>query len=246
MTPPFATAATTAAEVHPSGVPSPMTVVGSEVSTASAAAGIAPWPSGFPAVKGAAATAEAVRAGAVLWDGEGSAEGRAAVGDGEAGAEAFGAGAADSVCDAVFDCTDAHPVSAAPTRMQHTNTRETRTFRRGESTARYYGYRRPAPGEVRGRRRHGTFAPVDRHPRRAGRSSPVPRRLGLAPDRRLGRRALRREPSRPTGCAGRAARGPTSGASPAPRRRWRCGRCRPRRAVPRRSRIRASRGRPAA
>jgi hypothetical protein len=55
MTPPLATAATTAAEVQLSAVPLPTTVVGCEVSTACAAAGTAAWPSGLPNDDGAAA-----------------------------------------------------------------------------------------------------------------------------------------------------------------------------------------------
>jgi hypothetical protein len=55
ITPPFATASTTAAEVQPAGVPLPITVVGFELSAASAAAGIAAWPSEFPGA-GSAAT----------------------------------------------------------------------------------------------------------------------------------------------------------------------------------------------
>jgi hypothetical protein len=57
ITPPFATAATTAADVQLAGVPLPITRVGWEVSTAAAAAGIAAWPLGFPGIGNAAATA---------------------------------------------------------------------------------------------------------------------------------------------------------------------------------------------
>lgn len=48
MTPPLATAATTAAEVQLAAVPLPTTVVGCDVSTAWPAAGIGAWPSGLP------------------------------------------------------------------------------------------------------------------------------------------------------------------------------------------------------
>ena len=47
MTPPAATAATTAADVHEAGVPSPMTRVGCDVSSAIASAGTLAWPSGL-------------------------------------------------------------------------------------------------------------------------------------------------------------------------------------------------------
>jgi hypothetical protein len=49
ITPPFATAATKAADVQLSGVPVPTTVVGFDVSSAAASAGTLQWPSGFPA-----------------------------------------------------------------------------------------------------------------------------------------------------------------------------------------------------
>jgi hypothetical protein len=79
ITPPLATAATTAAEVQPAGVPVPMIVVGFEVSAACPAAGIAAWPLGLP--------------GAGSWtdDGEGDAEGE---GDGDADGELGGDDAA--------------------------------------------------------------------------------------------------------------------------------------------------------
>src|SRR4051812_43545319 len=48
MIPPLATAATTAADVQPAGVPRPTTRLGCEVSTARAAAGIAACPAGLP------------------------------------------------------------------------------------------------------------------------------------------------------------------------------------------------------
>src|SRR3954447_7167284 len=48
MTPPLATAATTAAEVQPAGVPRPTTRSGCEVSTARASAGIEACPAGLP------------------------------------------------------------------------------------------------------------------------------------------------------------------------------------------------------
>ncbi|GII05914.1 hypothetical protein Pta02_79220 [Planobispora takensis] len=48
MTPPAATARTTAREVQPAGVPSPTTRVGREVSTTRASAGTAARPRGFP------------------------------------------------------------------------------------------------------------------------------------------------------------------------------------------------------
>lgn len=49
MTPPAATAATTAADVQLAGVPLPTVRAGCEVSTARAAAGTGAWPPGFPA-----------------------------------------------------------------------------------------------------------------------------------------------------------------------------------------------------
>nr|WP_228561900.1 hypothetical protein [Catenulispora rubra] len=52
MTPPFATAATTAADVQLAALPSPTTVVGCDVSTACAAAGTGAWPSGLPNAAG--------------------------------------------------------------------------------------------------------------------------------------------------------------------------------------------------
>ncbi|HTZ23458.1 MAG TPA: hypothetical protein VMC83_05645 [Streptosporangiaceae bacterium] len=48
MTPPLATARTTAAEVQLAGLPVPMTVVGLAVLTAPAAAGTGAWPLGLP------------------------------------------------------------------------------------------------------------------------------------------------------------------------------------------------------
>jgi hypothetical protein len=48
ITPPAATAATTASDVQLAGVPSPITRVGFDVSSAAASAGIAASPSGFP------------------------------------------------------------------------------------------------------------------------------------------------------------------------------------------------------
>jgi hypothetical protein len=55
MTPPAATAATTAAEVQLPAVPVPMTRSGRETSAARASGGTAACPSGFPAVSGPAA-----------------------------------------------------------------------------------------------------------------------------------------------------------------------------------------------
>ena len=49
ITPPRATAATNAALVQLAAVPSPTTVVGVELSSGAASAGIAQWPSGLPA-----------------------------------------------------------------------------------------------------------------------------------------------------------------------------------------------------
>src|SRR3954469_23011582 len=48
ITPPAATAATTAAAVQPAGVPLPMTRSGLRASTARASTGTAAWPSGLP------------------------------------------------------------------------------------------------------------------------------------------------------------------------------------------------------
>jgi hypothetical protein len=55
MTPPAATAATTAADVQLPGVPLPTVRVGCEVSTAPASAGTAACPAGFPALSEPAA-----------------------------------------------------------------------------------------------------------------------------------------------------------------------------------------------
>jgi hypothetical protein len=49
ITPPVATAATTADDVQLAAVPVPTTVVGCEVSTGRPSAGIAAWPFGLPA-----------------------------------------------------------------------------------------------------------------------------------------------------------------------------------------------------
>jgi hypothetical protein len=57
MTPPFATALTTAAEVQLAGVPLPMTWFGWLVFTARATRGTDAWPFGFPAAGRACATA---------------------------------------------------------------------------------------------------------------------------------------------------------------------------------------------
>src|SRR5687768_11643286 len=56
MMPPFATAATTAAEVQLAGVPSPIVRVGRLVSTARASAGTVACPFGLPQTAGGAAT----------------------------------------------------------------------------------------------------------------------------------------------------------------------------------------------
>ena len=52
MMPPWATAATTAAEVQLAGVPVPTTWSGSEVSARRASTGIGEWPVGFPVAGG--------------------------------------------------------------------------------------------------------------------------------------------------------------------------------------------------
>ena len=74
MTPPAATAATTAAEVQLAAVPWPTTRSGCELSTARAAAGTAAPPPGFPARGSAATGFRTVR------EGLGPADGRAVVG----------------------------------------------------------------------------------------------------------------------------------------------------------------------
>jgi hypothetical protein len=61
MIPPAATAATTACEVQPAGVPVPITLVGCEVSAACACAGTAARPFGLPAEPTGAV------AGGALW-----------------------------------------------------------------------------------------------------------------------------------------------------------------------------------
>jgi hypothetical protein len=73
MTPPFATAETTAAEVQLPGVPLPMVRVGCEVSTARASAGTVAWPPGLPALSSPAPDPVDRWAGAVVcrWPGVG-------------------------------------------------------------------------------------------------------------------------------------------------------------------------------
>lgn len=61
MTPPAATAATTALDVQLAAVPLPMTRLGCEVSTGRAAAGASAWPSGLPAAASRGARAGAGR-----------------------------------------------------------------------------------------------------------------------------------------------------------------------------------------
>lgn len=68
MTPPLATAATTAADVQLSAVPLPTTVLGCDVSTACPAAGTVAWPSGLPNDADVAAVALVVDVVAVVAD----------------------------------------------------------------------------------------------------------------------------------------------------------------------------------
>jgi hypothetical protein len=63
MIPPFATAATTAWDVQLAGVPSPITRVGRDVSTALASAGTAALPAGLPTTGAATADADAAGLG---------------------------------------------------------------------------------------------------------------------------------------------------------------------------------------
>jgi hypothetical protein len=78
MTPPAATAATTASEVQLPGVPVPTTRVGWLVSAACASAGIAAWPSGFPVGEGLG-PADTTGAALVRVADAGAAAGRAGV-----------------------------------------------------------------------------------------------------------------------------------------------------------------------
>jgi hypothetical protein len=124
MIPPRATAATTAAEVQLAGLPSPMTRVGCELSTAWAADGIAAWPSGFPG------------AGSELALGDGDAPALVAPGVGSAIVDAAG-GAVVAGSATGADGDDEHPDSKVLDITHASN----RLRPRGEGTARYY--RRP-------------------------------------------------------------------------------------------------------
>jgi hypothetical protein len=110
MTPPAATAATTAAEVQLAAVPLPTTRVGCEVSTAFASAGTVAWPLGLPNVAGGGA--------ALLRAADG-------LGDGELGVElATGLAAGDTSATrqvAVAVEAGAQPVRAAPSRSPATS-----------------------------------------------------------------------------------------------------------------------------
>jgi hypothetical protein len=86
MTPPAATAETTALDVQLPGVPFPITLVACEVSTARAAAGTAAWPFGLPCRNGLGLgfffDGDGVGVGdfggervSALWDGPASADG---------------------------------------------------------------------------------------------------------------------------------------------------------------------------
>jgi hypothetical protein len=68
MTPPLATAATTASEVQLAAVPLPTTVVGCVVSTGCASAGMGAWPSGLPKDAGAGGIAAAAVLGVGVGD----------------------------------------------------------------------------------------------------------------------------------------------------------------------------------
>jgi hypothetical protein len=103
ITPPAATARTTAAEVQLAAVPVPITRSGRPVFAARAAAGTAAWPSGLPGL-GSAAGARVGGAG------DGLAAGVAAD---RAGADATGLGAAGAVGAAAGDGPGAHPASTS-------------------------------------------------------------------------------------------------------------------------------------
>jgi hypothetical protein len=94
MTPPFATALTTAADVHPAGVPFPMTVVGLPVLTARAALGTLACPAGLPGLGSTTGRTEGVGSAVALADGDGDeTDGESAVGaDADAAAPAVTAG----------------------------------------------------------------------------------------------------------------------------------------------------------
>ncbi|WP_237771231.1 hypothetical protein [Kribbella sp. ALI-6-A] len=109
ITPPAATAATTAADVQPAGVPLPTTRSGRLVSTACAAAGTVASPPGLPGLGRACGRFDADGLGVGDERGVGGAEtdadteadgeadtGAGDDGDTEAGAEATGVGASDA------------------------------------------------------------------------------------------------------------------------------------------------------
>src|SRR5438046_8061428 len=83
MTPPAATAATTAADVQLAGVPSPIMRVGCDVSTAAASGGTAAWPFGLPVAGCGAAGGALLAAVLAAADGAADADG---TGDGPAAA----------------------------------------------------------------------------------------------------------------------------------------------------------------
>jgi hypothetical protein len=125
ITPPFATAATTAADVQPPGVPSPTTVVGSDTSAACAAEGTGACPSGLPgegsvepALRVAFAEAEADAEADAVADREVDAVADA----GAEGLEVAGSAAALRVAStaAVVCAAEPHPAASAPvSNAQH-------------------------------------------------------------------------------------------------------------------------------
>lgn len=126
MTPPAATAATTAAEVQLAGVPFPITRVGAEVSTARASSGTAARPFGLPA---------AGKAGAVDVVGDGE-TGAADDTLGEADPERLAAGAADQT--PLVSVPPPHADAAPTVRAVRTRPTATKTARRGAPPRRLF------------------------------------------------------------------------------------------------------------
>ncbi|GAB4047172.1 hypothetical protein GCM10028775_05920 [Catellatospora paridis] len=111
MTPPAATAATTALDVQLAGVPLPITRVGRDVSTAFASAGTTAWPFGLPTTTAAVGAGDEGAAGAAL----------GAADDGAALAPA----ATQLPCGASGTASDPHPAgSTAITAPATTATQE--------------------------------------------------------------------------------------------------------------------------
>jgi hypothetical protein len=136
ITPPSATALTTAADVQLDAVPSPTTCVGCEVSTASAAEGIAACPSGFPGAGSAAAAVDRValgRAGEGLGDGETDAGVEARV----AGAVVTTLAECESAAETAGAAAEPHPDSEPAAKARPAMSIDVVARRRGGSTRRW-------------------------------------------------------------------------------------------------------------